>query len=133
MDRFDLMPGLSLDGRVLVLMKKPNLASFICGVGVLNLGDWRTGVACSINSSSSDWLVLALFFVAGVIFLLAFAVIALFCSDETLTVALLGGTRIGYLTLSACTTSAPGSCDSMASENYTVSITIMLTKTTRLT
>jgi hypothetical protein len=124
---------LSLDGRALVLMKKPNLASFICGVEVLSLGDWRTGVACSINSSPCDWLVLALFFVAGVIFLLAFAVITLFCCGETLTVALLGGVRIGYLALSACTTFAPGSSDSMASENYAVSITIMLMKTTRLT
>jgi hypothetical protein len=53
LNRFDLMPGFSLDGRPLALMKKPNLASTILGVGVLILNDRRIGVACSHSLSAS--------------------------------------------------------------------------------
>jgi hypothetical protein len=125
LNRFDLMPGFSLEERLLVLMKKPNLASAILGVGVLILGGRRIGVACSLISSSSGWLVIALFFVAActlvVIFLPAFAVTALFCSRETLSVVILGSASIGYLALNACTTSVAESSDTTSSENYTVS------------
>jgi hypothetical protein len=125
LNRFDLMSGFSLDGRLLVLMKKPNLASAILGVGVLILDDRRIGVACSLISSSPGWLVIALFFEAGltlaVSFLLAFAVAALFGSRETMGVAILGGASIGYLVLNVCTTSVAESSDTTSSENYTVS------------
>ncbi|KAG9966863.1 hypothetical protein KCU61_g243, partial [Aureobasidium melanogenum] len=47
LNRFDLISGCSLDGRFCPLMKKPNLASFIFGVGVLSRDGWRMGVACS--------------------------------------------------------------------------------------
>jgi hypothetical protein len=121
LNRFDLKPGFSLDGRFLVLMKKPNLASAILGVGVLILDDRRIGVACSLISRSSGWLVIALFFVAGfalaVIFLLAFAVTALFCSGETIGVVFLGGARTGYLALNACTMSVAESSETARSEN----------------
>lgn len=133
LNRFDFMPGFSLDGRALVLMKNPNLASAILGVGVLTLNDRRIGVACSFIPSSSGWLVIALFFVAGVIFLLAFTVMALFLSGETPRVSLLGGASIGYLALKAFVTSVVESSDTATSENYTVSITITLTKTLTLT
>lgn len=106
-------------------MKKPNLASAILGVGVLILDDRRIGVACSLISSSPGWLVIALFFGAGltlaVSFLLAFAVAALFGSRETMDVAILGGASIGYLVLNVCTTSVAESSDTTSSENYTVS------------
>jgi hypothetical protein len=113
------------------------LASTILGVGVLILDDRRIGVACSSISSSSGWLVIDLFFVAGftlaVIFLLAFAVTALFCFGETMGVVFLGGARTGYLALKACTTSVAESSDAAISENYTVSTTVMLTRTVMLT
>jgi hypothetical protein len=120
-----------------VFMKKPNLASAILGVGVLNLDDRRVGVACSLISSSSGWLVIALFFVAGftlaVIFLPAFAVTAFFCSCETLGVVILGSASIEYLALNACATSVAESSDTASSENYTVSTTVVLTRTAMLT
>jgi hypothetical protein len=131
------MPGFSLDGRLLVLMKKPNLASAILGVEVLNLDNRRVGVACSLISSPSGWLVIALFFVAGftlaVIFLPAFVVTALFCSRETLGVVILGRASIEYFALNACATSVAESSDTASSENYTVSTTVMLTKKAMLT
>jgi hypothetical protein len=106
-------------------MKKPNLASTILGVGVLILNDRRIGVACSLISNSSSWLVIALLFVAGftlaISFLLAFAVAALLGSRETTGVVILGAASIGYLALNVCTTSAAESSDTTGSENYTVS------------
>lgn len=127
------MPGFSLDGRALVLMKKPNLASIFLGVGVPTLEDRRIGVACSLILGPSGWLVIALFLVLRFIFLLAFAVMALFRSGDTLSVALLGGASIGYLALNACTTSVAESSDTATLENYTVSTTLTSTKTLKLT
>lgn len=114
-------------------MKRPNLASIFLGVGVLILNDRRVSVAFSLILVSSGWLVVALFFMAGVIFLFGFAVMALFRPGETSSVALPGVASIGYLALNACTTSGSESSDTATSENYTVSTPITLLKTSTLT
>lgn len=111
-------------------MKKPNLASFIFGVGVLTLPAWRNGDDCTLVAAPSAAMVRALFFVVDcvmvVVFLLVFAVAALSLSDEKTLVASTGGrVRIEYFALNVCVTSLAGASDTSRPENYTVSITVV--------
>lgn len=106
-------------------MKKPNLASFIFGVGVLTLPGWRNGDDCTLVATPSAAMVRALFFVVDCV-MVVFAVAALSLSDEKTLVASTGGrVRIEYFALNVCVTSLAGASDTSRPENYTVSITVV--------